>query len=41
VRLAVRHGALSTARGVVSISWTVEGDDVVLVWREIDGPPVE
>jgi two-component sensor histidine kinase len=39
---AVKHGALSTSKGKVSIRWAVEqgtlGTDLVFVWQERDGP---
>jgi two-component sensor histidine kinase len=40
---AVAHGALSQTSGAVQVSWTVEdtpaGSQLVLDWRERDGPP--
>ena len=43
---ARRHGALSGAHGRVAIGWSVETADsaepqLVIQWRESDGPPVE
>lgn len=41
---AVIHGALSNDAGSILVSWTIEpkpdGDRLVLVWREKDGPSV-
>lgn len=41
---AVTHGALSNDAGSIVVSWTMEprpeGDRLILVWREKDGPPV-
>ena len=41
---AVAYGALSNDAGSILVSWTTEpgpeGDRLVLVWREKDGPPV-
>ena len=37
---AAKYGALSTASGLLSVSWRAEGDDVVLDWVESGGPPV-
>lgn len=37
---AYRHGALSSRRGRVDITWQVEGGKVELVWRESGGPQV-
>ncbi|HEX5379057.1 MAG TPA: HWE histidine kinase domain-containing protein [Phenylobacterium sp.] len=38
---AAKYGALSNASGTVSITWRVEGDHLVLDWRERGGPPVK
>lgn len=39
---AVKHGALSTARGSVRVTWTMEQDRrLEVTWRETDGPPIE
>jgi two-component sensor histidine kinase len=38
---AVKHGALSTPGGRVSVSWTLANPGVRVEWREIGGPPVE
>ncbi len=40
---AAKYGALSTSSGHVDLSWTIESGErpmLVLVWREIGGPPV-
>ena len=38
---AVKHGALSSRSGKVSISWHVDGSgDLTLIWEESGGPPV-
>lgn len=41
---AVIHGAFSNDAGSIQVSWSIEprpeGDHVMLVWREKDGPPV-
>ena len=37
---AIKYGAFSNEDGRVDIAWTV-GDDLVIEWRERDGPPVE
>jgi two-component sensor histidine kinase len=37
---AAKYGALSAPNGVIDISWAQDGDDIVLDWRERDGPPV-
>ena len=37
---AAKYGALSLPTGRVHVAWTVEGDDLHLVWRERGGPPV-
>jgi len=36
---AVKHGALSNADGHVAVSWSIADGQLVLDWREIDGPP--
>ncbi|HEV7286562.1 MAG TPA: HWE histidine kinase domain-containing protein, partial [Kaistia sp.] len=38
---AVKYGALSTAKGVVTINWHLEGDELEMVWAEIGGPRVQ
>lgn len=37
---AVKYGSLSTADGRLTVSWTEEGEQFVLVWREQGGPAV-
>ena len=37
---AIKYGALSGADGTVSVTWTGQGRDFELVWKEHDGPPV-
>lgn len=37
---AVKHGALSTDLGNVTIEWETEGTDLVLTWSERGGPPI-
>ncbi|MGA9797196.1 MAG: HWE histidine kinase domain-containing protein [Rhizomicrobium sp.] len=40
---AIKYGALSNAKGTVSISWSVtpvsDGEDIVFIWKERGGPP--
>lgn len=36
---AQKYGALSADGGFVELDWTQEGDDFVLRWRELGGPP--
>lgn len=38
---AAKYGALSTEHGTVAVRWSVECDQLELVWRESAGPPVE
>lgn len=38
---AVRHGALSSPSGKLSVSWQLENEDLVLQWREEGGPAVQ
>ncbi len=38
---ALKHGALSTADGSVSLSWRVEEDVLAIDWLEAHGPPLE
>jgi two-component sensor histidine kinase len=43
---AVKHGALSTPKGVVKIRWEQEKSGrpkalLRIIWKEIGGPPVE
>lgn len=37
---AVKYGALGKSNGRVEISWRLEGEYIVLEWRETGGPPV-
>lgn len=37
---AIKYGALSTAAGLVSLRWAVEGETLKVEWRETGGPPV-
>lgn len=37
---AVKYGALSGRTGRVSIRWAIEGDRIVILWRETGGPLV-
>ena len=37
---ALKHGALSVPSGRVAVVWRLQGDDLVLEWREMDGPVV-
>jgi two-component system, chemotaxis family, CheB/CheR fusion protein len=37
---AAKHGALSTAVGEVDVSWSCEGQQLVLLWQERGGPEV-
>lgn len=36
---ATKYGAMSVDHGTVAIDWRVEGDELVLNWRERGGPP--
>ncbi|WP_312596878.1 sensor histidine kinase [Brevundimonas sp.] len=38
---ALKHGAASTPNGRVEIDWRLDGDHVVLNWREVGGPAAE
>lgn len=38
---ASKYGALSTPKGRVNIEWSVEGNEITLVWRETGGPKVQ
>jgi two-component sensor histidine kinase len=38
---AVKHGALSQASGHVDLSWSSDGETVILEWRESGGPFVQ
>jgi len=37
---AVKYGALSVARGILTIAWSVRDGNLELDWREANGPPV-
>ncbi|WP_439817124.1 sensor histidine kinase [Zavarzinia sp. CC-PAN008] len=37
---AIKYGALSIPQGRVALGWTVHAGDLILSWRESDGPPV-
>jgi two-component sensor histidine kinase len=37
---AAKYGALTAERGTVSVTWTVAGPDIQLVWQEAGGPAV-
>ena len=37
---AVKYGAFSNEAGRIRVSWKIEGDRLILHWREVDGPPV-
>lgn len=37
---AAKYGALATPRGRVDLTWSVDGDDFALDWRETGGPMV-
>jgi two-component sensor histidine kinase/PAS domain-containing protein len=38
---ALKYGALSATAGRVAIAWRVDGDDLIIDWRETGGPPVD
>lgn len=38
---AVKYGAASVPQGRVEIDWRLDGDDIVLTWREVGGPAAE
>ncbi|CAL8980299.1 hypothetical protein RHODOP_03330 [Rhodoplanes sp. P11] len=38
---AAKYGALSVPAGRVAITWRIDGDALVLDWREHGGPPVQ
>ncbi|MEI9803264.1 MAG: sensor histidine kinase [Pseudolabrys sp.] len=38
---AVKHGALSVHSGSVQITWTTNGSNIQMKWKEIGGPPVK
>jgi PAS domain S-box-containing protein len=37
---AVKYGALSTEKGSVDLRWALEGDVLLIDWKEKEGPPV-
>ena len=37
---AVKYGALSAPAGRARVSWSVDGDSLRVVWKELGGPPV-
>ncbi|QBX38089.1 sensor histidine kinase [Brevundimonas sp. S30B] len=37
---SLKYGALSRPQGRVDLTWTLEGEEVALTWRERGGPPV-
>jgi two-component sensor histidine kinase len=38
---SIKYGALSKAAGMIDVSCTAHDDEVVIVWKETGGPPVE
>jgi two-component sensor histidine kinase len=36
---AAKYGALSTPHGSISVTWSIEADDLVIVWRAPDSVP--
>jgi two-component sensor histidine kinase len=38
---ALKYGALSTREGRLDVSWQADGNHLVLVWRESDGPEIQ
>nr|WP_246742652.1 sensor histidine kinase [Microvirga splendida] len=38
---AAKYGCLSCEEGELTIRWTLQGEDVDLVWTESGGPPIE
>jgi len=38
---AGKHGAFSSPRGLLQVSWSVSGDRLNITWDETEGPPVE
>jgi two-component sensor histidine kinase len=37
---AAKYGALGVAEGRLKLAWTLEDEEIVLGWKELDGPPV-
>lgn len=37
---SIKYGALSTPAGKIDISWTIEHDQLHMLWKEAGGPPV-
>ena len=37
---AAKYGALSSQNGRVEVSWSVRQDELLLIWREHGGPPI-
>ena len=37
---AAKYGALSSQSGRVEVSWSVRQDELLLIWREHGGPPI-
>lgn len=37
---AAKYGPLSSPRGHIDVSWSIQNDELQLVWRERGGPPV-
>jgi len=38
---AIKYGALSIPGGRVSVSWEHAATNLIFVWRELGGPPVD
>jgi two-component sensor histidine kinase len=38
---AAKHGALSSPTGRVHVEWTTAAGEIMLTWRETNGPPLE
>jgi two-component system CheB/CheR fusion protein len=38
---ATKYGALSKPDGRVEVAWKIEDDRLIVVWREVDGPPMK
>ncbi len=37
---AAKYGALSSAQGAISVTWEVDGQSVLVHWKETGGPPI-